>query len=142
MSYVQERLASWLDVGRIRLADGTALAVAHYAGAKTQPFLRIRPLRICQIGAPLHLGSATHSSDRRTGLPSGYTVVPANEHEREPLADLLSGTPAEVVVADKGFWGENYRTDSPPKACVSSLQTGPVPVRTSPSSGRLPPPAW
>jgi hypothetical protein len=24
----------------------------------------------------------------------GYTVVPANEHEYEPLADLLTGTPA------------------------------------------------
>jgi hypothetical protein len=35
--------------------------------------------------------------------------VPANEHEREPLAHLLCGTSAEVVVADKGFWGEGYR---------------------------------
>ena len=44
------------------------------------------------------------------GLPLGYTIVPAKEQEREPLADLLSGTPAEVVVADKGFWGEAFRT--------------------------------
>ena len=28
--------------------------------------------------------------------------------EYEPLADLLTGTPAEVVVADKGFWGRAY----------------------------------
>jgi IS5 family transposase len=46
-------------------------------------------------------------SDER-GLPLGYTVVPANEHEYEPLADLLTGTPAEVVIADKGFWGRAY----------------------------------
>ena len=28
------------------------------------------------------------------GLPLGYTLVPANEKEYEPLADLLSGTRA------------------------------------------------
>jgi IS5 family transposase len=43
------------------------------------------------------------------GLPLGYTIVPANEHEYEPLADLLTGTPAAVVIADKGFWGRGYR---------------------------------
>ena len=42
------------------------------------------------------------------GLPLGYTVVPANEHEHEPLADLLTGTPSEIVIADKGFWGHDY----------------------------------
>ena len=43
------------------------------------------------------------------GLPLGYTIVPANEKEYEPLADLLTGTPAEVVIADKGLWGRDYR---------------------------------
>jgi hypothetical protein len=41
------------------------------------------------------------------GLPPGYTVVPTNEREYEPLADLLTGTPAEAVIADKGFWGRD-----------------------------------
>jgi Transposase DDE domain len=41
--------------------------------------------------------------------PLGYTIVPANEKEYEPLADLLTGTPAEVVVADKGLWGRGYQ---------------------------------
>src|SRR6266566_3478273 len=44
------------------------------------------------------------------GLPLGYTIVPANEKEYEPLADLLTGTPAEVVIADKGLWGRGYQT--------------------------------
>jgi IS5 family transposase len=43
------------------------------------------------------------------GLPLGYTIVPANEHEFEPLADLLTGTEAEVVIADKAFWGRGRR---------------------------------
>jgi hypothetical protein len=44
------------------------------------------------------------------GLPLGYTIVPPNEKEYEPLADLLTGTPAEVVIADKGFWGRDDKT--------------------------------
>jgi IS5 family transposase len=43
------------------------------------------------------------------GLPLGYTIVPANEKEYEPLADLLTGTPTAVVIADKGLWGRAYR---------------------------------
>jgi hypothetical protein len=35
--------------------------------------------------------------------------TPANEKEYEPLADLLTGTPAEVVIADKGLWGRGYQ---------------------------------
>jgi hypothetical protein len=42
------------------------------------------------------------------GLPLGYTVVPANEKKYQPLADLLTGTPATVVIGDKGFWGRDY----------------------------------
>jgi hypothetical protein len=43
------------------------------------------------------------------GLPLGYTLVPAGEKEYEPLADLLTGTPSKVVIADKGLWGRGYR---------------------------------
>jgi ferredoxin len=37
-------------------------------------------------------------------LPVGYTSVPERE-EYEPLADLLTGSPSEVVVADNGLGG-------------------------------------
>jgi hypothetical protein len=30
-------------------------------------------------------------------LPLGYSIVPADEKEYDPLVDLLTGTPAEVV---------------------------------------------
>ena len=110
MSHVQERLARLLEVGRIRLADGTTLAVAGYAGCEKRSYFR---------GFARYGYAKSHHryiwgvklvllTDER-GLPLGYTVVPANEGEREPLADLLTGTPAEVVIADKGFWGESYR---------------------------------
>ena len=35
--------------------------------------------------------------------------MPANEKEYEPLADLLTGVPAELVLADKGLWGRGYQ---------------------------------
>jgi len=44
-------------------------------------------------------------ADRR-GLPLAYTLVPANEHEYEPLLDLVE--PGETVIADKGLWGRAY----------------------------------
>jgi hypothetical protein len=42
------------------------------------------------------------------GLPLGYTLVPAGEKEYEPLADLVTGIPSELVIADKGLWGTAY----------------------------------
>jgi hypothetical protein len=109
MSIVQERLARWLDVGGARLADGTALAVASYSGCQEHSHFRgfarygYAKSRHCYIwGVRLVL-----ITDCR-GLPLGYTVVPANEKEYEPLSDLLSGTISEVVIADKGFWGRSY----------------------------------
>lgn len=34
ISIVQQRLACWLDTGGVRLADGTQIAVANYAGCQ------------------------------------------------------------------------------------------------------------
>jgi Transposase DDE domain len=111
ISLVQQRLARWLDSGGVRLADGTQLAVASYPGCQRRSEF---------AGFARYGYSKSHhrflwgvrlvllSNDR--GLPLGYTLVPANEKEYEPLADLLSGTDAEVVIADKGLWGRDYQT--------------------------------
>ena len=40
------------------------------------------------------------------GVPLSYTWVPANEHEYEPLLDLVET--GETVIADKGLWGRAY----------------------------------
>src|SRR5207237_3257964 len=44
-------------------------------------------------------------ADRR-GLPLAYTLVPANQHEYEPLLDLVEA--GETLIADKGLWGRAY----------------------------------
>jgi hypothetical protein len=67
------------------------------------------------------------------GLPLGDTLVPANEKERGPLADILSGTPTEVVVADKGFWGESYEERL---AADGVRLLTPAKVRTSENNAR------
>jgi IS5 family transposase len=109
ISIVQQQLARWLDSGGARLADGTQLAVAGYPGCEQHSqfagFARYGYQRSHHRfiwGVRLVLLTDTR------GLPLGYTIVPANEHEYEPLADLLTGTTAEIVIADKGFWGRDY----------------------------------
>jgi len=110
ISRVQQQLARWLDTGGIRLADGTQLAVASYPGCQQRSHF---------AGFARYGYSKSHHrflwgvrlvllTDER-GLPLGYTIVPANKKEYEPLADLLTGTPSEVVIADKGLWGRAYR---------------------------------
>ena len=110
ISIVQQRVAGWLDTGSVRLADGTQLAVANYPGCQQRShfagFARYgyaRSQHRFVWGVRLVLLTDTR------GLPLGYTLVPANEKEYEPLADLLTGTPTEVVIADKGFWGHDYQ---------------------------------
>src|SRR5947208_8036371 len=110
ISLVQQQLARWLDMGGVRLADGTQLAVASYPGCQQ----RSEFVGFARYG----YSKSQHRfvwdvrlvllTDER-GLPLGYTIVPANEKEYEPLADLLTGTPAQVVIADKGLWGRAYR---------------------------------
>jgi hypothetical protein len=109
ISIVQQQLARLLDSGGARLSDGTLIGVANYPGCQQRS----------EFAGFARFGYATSQhrfvygvrlvvlSDSR-GLPLGYTLVPANEKEYEPLADLLTGTPAAVVVADKGFWGREY----------------------------------
>jgi len=110
ISLVQQRLARWLDGGGVRLADGTQLALASYPGCEQRSHF---------AGFARYGYSKSHhrflwgvrlvllTDDR--GLPLGYTLVSANEKEYEPLADLLTGTDAEVVIADKGLWGRGYQ---------------------------------
>jgi len=110
ISAVQLRLARWLDAGGVRLCDGTLLPCASYPGCAARSefagFARYgyqKSQHRFLWGVRLILLTDTR------GLPLGYTLVPAGEKEYEPLADLLTGTPSEMVIADKGLWGRDYR---------------------------------
>ena len=109
ISIVQQQLARWLDTGGARLADGTQLAVAAYPGCQQRSaFAGFARYGFCKSHHRFVWGVRLVLLTDTRGLPLGYTIVPANEKEYEPLADLLTGTPSEVVIADKGLWGRAY----------------------------------
>src|SRR5207248_1812551 len=106
ISLVQQRLARWLDAGGVRLADGTQLAVASYPGCQQRSeFAGFARYGYSKSHHRFVWGVRLVLLTDERGLPLGYTIVPANEKEYEPLADLLTGTPAEIVIADKGLLG-------------------------------------
>jgi hypothetical protein len=110
ISVVQQRLARWLDAGGVRLADGTQLAVASYPGCQQRSeFAGFARYGYSKSQHRFVWGVRLVLLTDERGLPLGYTIVPANEKEYEPLADLLTGNSAEIVIADKGLWGRAYR---------------------------------
>jgi len=110
IAQVQQRLARWLDAGGVRLSDGTLIAVANYPGcAARSEFAGCARYGYAKSQHRFVWGVRLVLVTDARGLPLGYTLVPANEKEYEPLADLLTGVPAEVVIADKGLWGRAYR---------------------------------
>ena len=110
ISIVQQRLARFIDVGGARLADGTQLPVASYPGCQQRSdFAGFARYGFAKSQHRFVWGVRLVLLTDGRGLPLGYTVVSANEKEYEPLADLLTGTPAEIVIADKGFWGRGYQ---------------------------------
>jgi hypothetical protein len=109
ISVVQQRLARSLDTGGARLADGTQLPVANYPGCQRRShFAGYARYGYAKSQHRFVFGVRLVLLTDRRGVPLGYTIVPANEKEYEPLADLLTGTPAEVVIADKGLWGRAF----------------------------------
>jgi IS5 family transposase len=134
ISIVQQHLARLVDVGGVRLADGTQLAVASYPGCQQRSeFAGFARYGFSKSQHRFVWGVRLVLLTDRRGLPLGYTIVPANEKEYQPLADLLTGTPAEVVIADKGLWGRGYRERL--AACGTALLT-PDKSRTAANLGR------
>jgi IS5 family transposase len=107
LTVVQQRLAGLLDAGGVRLADGTLVGVANYAGcASRSEFAGTAAYGYCAAKSEWVWGVRLVLRTDRRGLPLGYTLVPANEHEYEPLLDLVEA--GETVIADKGLWGRAY----------------------------------
>jgi IS5 family transposase len=134
ISIVQQRLARWLDMGGVRLSDGTLIGVASYPGcAQRSEFAGFARYGFAKSQHRFVYGVRLVLLTDERGLPLGYTIVPANEKEYEPLADLLTGTPAQVVIADKGFWGRDYATRL---AATGTALLTPDKTRTAANLGR------
>jgi hypothetical protein len=103
---VQQHLARWLDGGEVRLAEGTLLGCANYPGcASHSAFAGFASYGYAKSQHRFVWGVRLVLVSDPRGVPLGDTLVPANEKEYEPLADLLSGSPSETVIADKGIVG-------------------------------------
>ena len=134
ISIVQQQLARLLDAGGPRLSDGTLIAVANYPGCQRRSeFAGFARFGFAKSQHRFIYGVRLVLLTDERGLPLGYTVVPANEKEYEPLADLLTGTPAAVVIADKGFWGRDYAARL---AADGTALLTPAKTRTAANLGR------
>lgn len=134
LSLVQQRVAGWLDGGGVRLSDGTLIGVANYPGcAARSQFAGFAAYGYAKSQHRFVWGVRLVVVSDQRGLPLGYTLVPANEKEYEPLADLLSGVAAETVIGDKGFWGRRFEA----RLAADGVQLlTPAKKRTAANAGR------
>jgi hypothetical protein len=78
--WVQQRLSELLATGSLRLADGTLVGVANYAGcAQKSEFAGIAAYGFCPSKSEWVWGMRLVLLVDRKGLPIGYTLVAANE---------------------------------------------------------------
>ena len=132
LTAVQQRLARLLDTGGARLADGTLIGVANYAGcARRSEFAGTAAYGYCASKSEWVWGVRLVLRADRRGLPLSYTFVPANEHEYGPLLDLVE--PGETVIADKGLWGRAYNERM---ECVEVRLLTPARERTAANHAR------
>src|SRR5213083_2707665 len=95
---VQQRLARWLDAGGARLADGTLIGLANYPGCtRRSEFAGFARYGYAKSQHRFVWGVRLVLLSDTRGLPLGYTLVPAGEKEYEPIADLITGTPSQIV---------------------------------------------
>jgi hypothetical protein len=132
LTVVQQRLARLLDVGGARLADGTLIGVANYAGcAARSDFAGVADYGYCASKSEWVWGVRLVLRTDRRGLPLDYTLVPANEHEYEPLLGLVAS--GETVIADKGLWGRAYNEKM---ECIEVRLLTPARERTAANADR------
>jgi hypothetical protein len=132
LTVVQQRLALLLDAGGARIADGTLIGVANYPGcARRSEFAGTAAYGYCAAKSEYVWGVRLVVRADRRGLPLAYTWVPANEHEYEPLLDLVE--PGETVIADKGLWG---RADNERMTCTEVTLLTPARQRTAANQHR------
>jgi len=144
ISIVQQQLARWLDSGGARLSDGTLVGVVNYPGCQRRSeFAGFARFGFAKSQHRFVYGVRLVLLTDARGLPLGYTIVPANEKEYEPLADLLTGNPVRTRDRRQGLLRPRLR----PPACRDRDRRCSHPTRhaTPPTSGastRSPRPGW
>ena len=106
---VQLGLADLIASGDTRLADGTLISCANYAGcASRSHFAGDAGYGFCPSKSRFYWGMRLVLVTDAIGVPLGYDLVAPGEGEREPLFRLAQAHPGTVLFADKGLWGAEY----------------------------------
>ncbi len=110
ISAVQLRIAELLAEGRVRLADGTLLACANYAGcASKSHFAGHAGYGYSPSKSQFIWGMRLVLLCDRKGVPVGYDLVdPKAGQERESVLDRAAAHPGSILFCDGGFWGAEY----------------------------------
>jgi hypothetical protein len=141
--WVQQRLAAQLASGKLRVADGTLIGVANYAGCGSRSeFAGSAAYGYCAAKSRYYWGMRLVLLTDRRGLPVGYTLVPANEREYEPVRALALGDGCRMLLADKGLWGAEYAETLRWKASPSARRIAGAQPPTASASGAWPRCAW
>ena len=103
----QLMVAEWIAEDPVRLADGTLLGCANYAGcAGRSHFAGAASYGYCPSKSRFYWGMRLVLLCDLKGVPVGYDLRPAGEREYEPVFCLAE--PGSVVFADKGLWGREF----------------------------------
>jgi hypothetical protein len=106
---VQLGVAELIAEGRTRLADGTLIGCANYAGcASKSHFAGHAGYGYCPSKSLFVWGMRLVLVTDEKGVPVGYDLVAPGEGEREPLFRLAQAHCGTALFADKGLWGAEY----------------------------------
>ncbi len=109
IAMVQLGLAELIASGDTRLADGTLISCANYAGCGAKSHFAGRAgYGLCPSKSRFYRGMRLVLVTDEKGVPLGYDLVAPGEGEREPLFRLAQAHPGTVLFADRGFWGAEY----------------------------------
>jgi Transposase DDE domain len=107
---VQLQLAELLAEGRLRIADGTLLSCANYAGCSSKSqFAGHAAYGYCPSKSQFIWGMRFVLLCDRKGVPVGYDLVdPKAGQEREAVLERACAHPGSLLYCDGGFWGAEY----------------------------------
>lgn len=110
MLLVQQRLSVLVADGRVRIADGTLIGCANYAGcASRSDFAGHASYGYCASKSQWVWGMRLVVITDRRGVPLGWRLVAAKDREYEPVYQLAVTHPGTTLVADKGLCGRAYQ---------------------------------
>jgi hypothetical protein len=103
-------VAELIASGTTRLADGTLIGCANYAGcAKHSHFGGHAGYGYCPSKSLFVWGMRLVLVTDERGVPVGYDLAAPGDGEREPLFRLAQAHPDTLLFADKGLWGAEYQ---------------------------------